>query len=262
MHRPSINRWPATLLGAVALLSALVPLAGWSQVGPTVTDQDIERTRAQLKQQMGAVTDAQVEAVRKRVIVPQQQGANDQALRAHRPQLPRLEAMPSVLVQPKLDIGALSGQFLSQQKPSHPSEVIATSKLYVFVTMAMPAEALKGLVAQAERARATLVLRGMVNNSMKQTGAAMRKLVGTHKVGFTIDPEAFDRYGITHAPSFVLTKPSVDGGKPCAEKQCAQSDGFALVAGDVSLDYALERIEQRAPRFKSEAQSFLKRMRG
>jgi conjugal transfer pilus assembly protein TrbC len=243
-------------------LIAFAPCAVWAQIGPTLTDQDVARTRAQIQQQMGAVTDEKVDAVRRRVIVPQQQGVNDQAIRAQRPQMPRLDNMPNVAAKANVDIGALSGQFLSQMKPTAPGDLLARPRLYVFVTMALPRETLKSLIVQAERANATLVLRGMVNNSMSQTGTAVRKLIGTHKVGFTIDPEAFDRYGITRAPSFVLTKTSAEAGRTCSARLCAPTDGFALVAGDVSLDHALEHIERRAPSFKGEAQGFLKRMRG
>jgi conjugal transfer pilus assembly protein TrbC len=260
MTRPTTFALLAAWLAASS--AAFVPGAAHGQLGPTVTDRDIERTRAQIRQQMGELTDEKIEATRQRVIEPQQQGLNDPALRAHRPQMPRLDAMPQVKAKAQVDIGALSGQFLGQMKPTDPSQVLAVPKLYVFVTMALPAETLKSLIVQAERAGATLVLRGMVNNSMNQTGAAVRKLIGAHKVGFTIDPEAFDRYGVTHAPSFVLAKAASLESRPCSEKLCARADGFALVAGDVSLDHALEHIERRAPRFKGEARGFLKRMRG
>ncbi|MET0334100.1 MAG: type-F conjugative transfer system pilin assembly protein TrbC [Rhizobacter sp.] len=256
-----------TLLALLAawVAGSLLLLAPWSahaQMPSTVTDQDIARTKAQIQQQMGSVTDEKIDAVRKRVIVPQQQGTNDQAIRAFRPQMPRLDAMPQVQAKANVDIGALSGQFLSQLKPTNPRDILAMPKLYVFVTMAMPPESIKSLIAQAERAGATLVLRGMVNNSVSQTGAAVRKLMGQHQVGFAIDPESFDRFGVTQAPSFVLVKAAAMQARACTEKQCEPAEGFAKVAGDVSLDHALEYIERRAPRFRGEAQGFLKRMRG
>ncbi|MEO8152374.1 MAG: type-F conjugative transfer system pilin assembly protein TrbC [Rhizobacter sp.] len=249
------------LFSIATLLLALCPLAGLAQQKPAVSDKDIERTKAQIKSQMESLTDEQIEAVRRRVIVPQQKGVNDSAINAFRPVMPKLGAMPTPQTKPSVDVGALAGQFLSQMQPISPADLAPQPKLLVFVTLALPADTLTALVVQAERAQATLVLRGMVNNSLRETGAAVRKIVGKHRVGFTIDPDAFDRYGVTRAPSFVLAKASVST-KPCADKHCTAVDGFALIAGDVSLDYALERIEQRAPRFKTEAREFLKRMRG
>lgn len=248
-------------IGLVAL-AALMPAIGFAQQATAVTDQDIERVRSQIQQQQKALTDEKIEEVRKRVIVPQQERLTDQAIKAARPKPPNLDALPQVQSQPNVDVGALAGQFLSQMKPTAPGSLVATPKLYVFITMAMSTESLKALVAQAEKAQATLVLRGLVNNSFKQTGAEVRKVVGQHKVGLMVDPESFDRYGVTRVPSFVLTKAAVTPGPACAGKLCAPADGYALITGDVSLDYALEKIEQRAPAFKGIARDFLKKMRG
>ena len=255
------KRVPAICSFAVVALLALFPLKGFAQQKPAVTDQDIERAKAQIREQRDALTDENIEAVRRRVIVPQQKGVNDQALNAFRPVMPKFDALATPQTKPSVDVGALAGQFMSQGQPISPADIAPRPKLLVFVTLALPADTLTALVVQAERAQATLVLRGMVNNSLRETGAAVRKIVGKHRVGFKIDPEAFDRYGITRAPSFVLTKASLEA-KPCADKSCTAVDGFAMIAGDVSLDYALERIEQRSPRFKTEARDFLKRMRG
>ena len=43
---------------------------------------------------------------------------------------------------------------------------------------------------------------------------------------------------------------------------CFANDQFALAAGDVSLDYALEHIQRASPRLAKDASGFLKRMKG
>ena len=81
------------------------------------------------------------------------------------------------------------------------------------------------------------------------------------KVGFQIDPQAFDRFTITATPSFVLIKDrSVP--TPCAAGTCFAADSYALAAGDVSIDYALRFIQRTAPKFSREAQAFLAKMKG
>ena len=99
---------------------------------------------------------------------------------------------------------------------------------------------------------------------MRQTLAAAQSLIGDRKVAWQIDPEAFSRYGIRHAPTFVLLKPGAaresDAGS-CGPS-CAAGSGFFSVAGDVSLDYALAAISRRHPEAERLATPFLKKLRG
>jgi hypothetical protein len=63
------------------------------------------------------------------------------------------------------------------------------------------------------------------------------------------------------APTFVLVKPEARVSD-CAAGACVPPDGFASITGDVSIDYALQAIAQRAPRFKADVELFLQRLRG
>jgi conjugal transfer pilus assembly protein TrbC len=111
----------------------------------------------------------------------------------------------------------------------------------IFVSFAMPEPTLQRLVDQAARAGATLVLRGLVNGSIRDTVTRMHALIGSRRVAVQIDPEAFDRYGITRTPTFVLI---MDGAETeaCASRACGSSQQFVKVAGDVTLDYAMQRL--------------------
>jgi conjugal transfer pilus assembly protein TrbC len=105
------------------------------------------------------------------------------------------------------------------------------------------------------------VLRGLVEDSMQKTVARVQRVIGQRKVGFQIDPQAFDRFAIAATPSFVLIKDrSVP--TPCAAGACFSADSFALAAGDVSIDYALRFIQRTAPKYSREAQVFLAKMKG
>lgn len=119
--------------------------------------------------------------------------------------------------------------------------------LRIFVSLAMPEPSLRLLVAQAERSGATLVLRGLKANSMKQTLDAVQALLGERKVAWQIDPEAFARYSVQRAPTFVLTKGADAREFPSATcgANCATAALFFSVAGDVSLDYALGALVRR-----------------
>jgi conjugal transfer pilus assembly protein TrbC len=128
-----------------------------------------------------------------------------------------------------------------------------------FVSLGIPDATMQRLVEQAERAHAVLVLRGIERDSIRETVLRVQRLIGNRQVSFQIDPQAFERYGISKVPTFALVRAGALAQK-CAEHACMPGDSFASVAGDVSLDYALAHIQKSAPRFAKEAQVFLTRM--
>lgn len=131
--------------------------------------------------------------------------------------------------------------------------------LRIFVTLDMPQGSLRRLVDQAERAGAVLVLRGLKNQSMRQTVAAVSDLLGQRRAGWVIDPEAFERHGIEAAPTFVLTVG--EDAPPCSATTCTVPRPFVSVSGDVSLDYALEHMARRQPGAAAVAGPYLSRLR-
>ena len=131
--------------------------------------------------------------------------------------------------------------------------------LRIFVTLDMPQGSLRRLVDQAERAGAVLVLRGLKNQSMRQTVAAVSELLGQRKAGWVIDPEAFERHGVEAAPTFLLT--TGEDAPPCSATTCTVPRPFISVSGDVSLDYALEHMVRRHPGAAAVAGPYLSRLR-
>ena len=173
-----------------------------------------------------------------------------------------IDALPQPQTQGKIDLGAIAGGFDAMGSPDPAKAGMPVGPtLLVFVSFSMPEPALERLVDQAARTGATLVLRGLVEDSMQKTVARVQRVIGQRKVGFQIDPQAFDRFAIAATPSFVLIKDrSVP--TPCAAGACFSADSFALAAGDVSIDYALRFIQRTAPKYSREAQVFLAKMKG
>jgi len=159
-----------------------------------------------------------------------------------------------------IDIGALARQ--GSQIGGNPNAGALPPQepaLRVFVTLDMPQGSLRRLVDQADRAGAVLVLRGLKNQSMRQTVAAVTDLLGQRKAGWVIDPEAFERYGIEAAPTFLLTVG--EDAPPCSANTCTVPRPFVSVSGDVSLDYALEHMARRQPGAAAVAGPYLSRLR-
>ena len=79
----------------------------------------------------------------------------------------------------------------------------------------------------------------------------------------SIDPEAFTRFAVRQAPTFVLMLGDAGNDmQGSCRAGCATPSGFVSVAGDVSLDYALETIQRRTPQAAPRAEPLLKRLRG
>jgi len=236
----------------VALAVLLTALAAGAQMRQP-TEEEVERAKQQYRQP----TDAEVEAAKKKYRMPSA-GELDRAAASQSPV--NVDAIP----QPKghVDVEGLARAYEANRR-AFEGRGLATDQpaLLVFVTLAMPEATLRLLIDQAARSHALLVLRGLQNASIRQTAARVQQLIGQAAVEFQIDPQAFDRFGVNTAPTFVLVKPGAALSN-CSVGACVAPDAFASIAGDVTIDYALQAIAQRAPRFKPDVELFLQRLRG
>lgn len=194
----------------------------------------------------------------------------DRALKANPfPGADRLGSQ-SIPLPPRVDArrGGIDIEALARQKIQLPNSGAASSSgvapLRIFITLDMPRASLQLLSEQASRAGAVLVLRGLQSQSMRETLAVVRDLIGERTVAWVIDPEAFTRFGVNKAPTFVL---ALNNGSPTdaqgsCSAGCATPAGFVSIAGDVSLDYALEAMLRRRPEAAPRAEPILKRLRG
>lgn len=122
----------------------------------------------------------------------------------------------------------------------------------VFISFSMPEESLRTLLRDAVPMGSPLVLRGMVDNSMKRTVERIGDLLNDGKSGkdgadgstpsLAIDPTLFERFAVDKIPTFVLP---LDAATPCTPTGCPVPDHLKL-AGDVSLAYALSLMAREA----------------
>ncbi|HVR48467.1 MAG TPA: type-F conjugative transfer system pilin assembly protein TrbC [Pseudorhodoferax sp.] len=173
-----------------------------------------------------------------------------------------MDALPRPLPTVPIDLEGLARQHAGQAAALEGAGSLTRpgSGLIVFVSLTMPRPSLERLLDQAARAQATVVLRGFVGGSLRETVAQVQALIGTRQVAVQIDPPAFDRFAIARVPSIVLLR---DGARPasCASGTCAAPEDYLQVSGDVSLDYALEHMQRSAPAFQAETALFLARLR-
>lgn len=244
-HLALLRRTLASLLIAGAL-----PV--WA-ADPVITDADVERAR----RAQPTVTEQDIEQARRKHSLPPM----DIPASAPANTGPSIDALPQPVTRTPIDLEALARGYASQTDAMEAAQGLAKGPgLFVFVSLTMPRPTLQRLIDQAARARASVILRGLANESLRQTVAQVQPLIGQRQVAVQIDPQAFDRFAIVRVPSFVLVR---DGTRPesCAAGSCAPPEGFLRVAGDVSLDYALEHMQRTAPAFRADAGPFLARLR-
>lgn len=253
--------WATDLFHRIGLVgvAGVLTLASnaWSQpaTSPSVTEADMARARRQQPQ----VTDADIERAKRANRMP----SEAELARVPIQGTPRIDALPQPASAGRpVDLEALAkGYERAVGSPLQQGAFLSGPGLMVFVSFSMPELTLARLVDQAQRSQAVLVIRGFVNGSLKETVARVKDLIGSRKVGFQIDPQAFDRFAVTATPTFVLVR---NGAVPsdCGGNTCFASDAFVSVVGDVSLVYALEYFQRSAPAFDKDAAVFLKRLKG
>jgi conjugal transfer pilus assembly protein TrbC len=100
--------------------------------------------------------------------------------------------------------------------------------IIIFVSFSMPKESIKGWITQAKKVGAAVYIRGLVNNSFKDTAKIISGLVQDQSGGLLIDPTLFKKHSITQVPAVVVVN----------------RESFDVIYGDVTLDYALEKINK------------------
>ena len=126
---------------------------------------------------------------------------------------------------------------------------------------AYESEAMRKLAAEGGAQNAVIVNTcAVTNEAVRQARQAIRRArrenpdasVIVTGCAAQIDPQAFDRFSITAAPTFVLLKAGAVAA-PCAAGTCFPASSFVAAAGDVSIDYALEYFRRAAPSFSRDA---------
>lgn len=131
------------------------------------------------------------------------------------------------------------------------------NQLLIFVSLSMPAQSLKQLDVQAKKAGGLLVMRGLVDNSFKETVALLADV--DDGLSAVIDPRLFEMYQIETVPAFVVNPTD---NHPCFDSKCNSTPLHDKISGDISLEYALEQLSSQGDVSKEVATQYLNKLRG
>jgi conjugal transfer pilus assembly protein TrbC len=174
-----------------------------------------------------------------------------EAVRSKQQRTINLDAIPA---PQKSGASALNIESLAAQYRESVTAPVLDPKpqLVVFVSMNMPRASLEKLLDDAPRYGATLVMRGLIDGSITTTAGKVQQLIGTRRVAWTVDPDAFKRYRVNRVPSYVLVR-AQNEVKDCGDSQCLASGEFVQLTGDVPIRYALEQFS-RTPGFERDVE--------
>jgi conjugal transfer pilus assembly protein TrbC len=171
-----------------------------------------------------------------------------------------IDPQSAALGKARIDVQKLLEQHSASSTTTEPDA--ARSAVWVFVSFSMPNASLEALLDASAKTGAPLVLRGMVDGSMKRTLERLHDLTKRvtqdgQQPTVTIDPTAYARFAVDQVPSFVFALEPI---RPCERDTCP-TPLHLKVSGDVSLSYALDMMSRQAksPAARAQVQAWLKR---
>lgn len=121
-------------------------------------------------------------------------------------------------------ISCLQGEIAAQQSGQAER---GTFRAIYFVSLGLPREGLLPMLQDARRFGIPATIRGLLNNDMRQTAAAIFELSKEDKsVGVQIDPTLYTDYHIEVVPALVVTCPG----------------HYDVIRGSLPLEDALEKV--------------------
>lgn len=232
----------------IAWVACVLPTLACAQQ-TVVTDEDLARVR----REQPTISEDDIAKARQRYTqLPGLELPSSNPAKA-----PNLDALPVPLANTPIDLADVAEGY-QQQIETTAASLDNGPTLYLFVSLSMPEPALRRLVAQAAQARATVLIRGLSEGSLRKTAARLQTLIGQQQVALQIDPRPFDQFEIQRVPTFVLARTALPS--ECTSNACRNGAAFVRTSGDVSLDYALAYIQRSSPAWAGEADRYLQRL--
>ena len=117
----------------------------------------------------------------------------------------------------------------------------------LFLSASIPEKTVKELLTQAQEYGVTVVFRGAMGDKPLSLNGLRQYILAfklEHYPEIQINPVAFKQFAITEVPALVVAQPV--GDSLITETGCAPQSLFAVVYGDIPVDYALEKIQEQS----------------
>ena len=133
--------------------------------------------------------------------------------------------------------------------------------VYVAVSFSMPPQQLRILAADARKAGARVVIRGLVGGSFKATLLKAKEVFDDQSTGgLAIDPQVFKAFSVDAVPTVIAAQGPI---QPCGALGCTPvPPAFDKIAGNISLEAALQAIAGEGDSGRNIARAALDRLKG
>lgn len=121
----------------------------------------------------------------------------------------------------------------------------------IFISFSMPDETIVSYLKDAKRVNASVVIRGLINNSFKDTFFKVATLVKKSGVGgVELNPLLFKKFKIIKVPAVVV----LASDQALSSTQNLSSDDFDVVYGNIPICNALKVIRDHGTISKNSAE--------
>lgn len=118
-----------------------------------------------------------------------------------------------------------------------------TTSILIFVSFSTTKKSLEAYLRDARTIGASVIIRGLIDNSFQKTFQAMTELVkASGGQGVELNPIWFKRFHIHNVPAVVVIPP----GSDCfLNEQCYADKNYDVMTGDIILSAALKYLRDR-----------------
>ncbi len=131
----------------------------------------------------------------------------------------------------------------NQQLTNNENNKRKTPSILIFVSFSMPEKSLEAYLSDAKKIHASVVIRGLIDNSFQKTFQRVASLVkSSGGDGIELNPIWFKRFDIKSVPAVV----AVPEDSSCFKNDnCQKNRNFDVMTGDITLVSALKIIRDR-----------------
>ena len=147
---------------------------------------------------------------------------------------------------------SIANDLKNQTHPKNPNSAVNSNTMsnqipMVFISFSMPESLIKEYIFEAQKYGGILVLRGLVEGSLKKTVLKLKEIEGSTQtklakpnLSIIIHPKLFDVYGINQVPALVLS----DGGQECIvqSQACKSIYNYDVIFGSITIKHGHEEI--------------------
>lgn len=140
------------------------------------------------------------------------------------------------------------------------SHVKKPSAILIFVSFSMPKQSLEAILRDAKKIHASVVIRGLIDDSFQKTYQRIAELVNSSGgEGMELNPLWFKRFKIQSVPSVVV----LPTDSPCFnDETCEPARDYDQMTGNITISAALKMIRNKESVASDVAEAALDRLQG